>query len=318
MFVFDLSPLYRRIRVRGANRADFVHRMSSGKLLDITPGEGRTTVFTTPIGRMVDYAVVLAFEDSLLILSGAGQGKLERWLRKYIFFSDDVQLADESDKLPMWGLYGAGATDFASGILKDDLSAELLRYAHREVGQGILIGAPPLEGSGYYLLGAPAQVSERLTALDQYQDLRIRAGYPAAPNEINDAYIPLEAGLKSAISFDKGCYIGQEIIARMESRGQLAKRLVKLETEGALHASALHIGDALQSEGAPVGSVTSVTTDGHAALGYVRAALAQEGQLLGATRQPPAGSLEEHGLGRQPAGGSATLPTVKVAGLAGI
>ena len=97
MFVFDLSPLYRRIRVHGSSRIDFLHRMSTGNLLGMQPGEGRMTVFTTPIGRMVDAAVVLAFEDSLLVLSGAGPGKLERWLRKYIFFNDDVQLADESE-----------------------------------------------------------------------------------------------------------------------------------------------------------------------------------------------------------------------------
>ena len=281
MFVFDLSPQYRRIRVRGANRVDFLHRMSTGDLLGIAPGEGRTTVFTTPIARMVDYAVVLAFEDSLLVLSGAGQGKLERWLRKYIFFNDDVQLVDESDALPMAGLYGAGADDFASGFASGlpnddpDANVELALWAHRKVGQGVLVKAPPLEGAGYYLLGVPVAASGQLSPLSMYHDLRIRAGYPAAPNEINDSYIPLEAGLKSAISFNKGCYIGQEIIARMESRGQLAKQLVKLESEGVLHE-----GDPLQVDGAAVGNVTSVTIDGRVALGYLRAALAHEGPPL--------------------------------------
>jgi aminomethyltransferase len=280
MFVFDLSEQYRRIRVRGANRVDFLHRMSTGDLLGIAPGEGRTTVFTTPIARMVDYVVVLAFEDSLLILSGAGQGKLERWLRKYIFFNDDVQLVDESDALPMAGLYGAGADDFASGFTGNDSEPvrEATLWSHRKVGQGVLVKAPPLEGAGYYLLGVPVAASGQLSPLSLYHDLRIRAGYPAAPNEINDAYIPLEAGLTSAISFSKGCYIGQEIIARMESRGQLAKRLVKLESEGVLHE-----GDSLQVDGAVVGNVTSVTIDGRAALGYLRAALAHEGQPLKAS-----------------------------------
>lgn len=273
MFVFDLSTQYRRIRVHGANRVDFLHRMSTGNLLGIAPGEGRTTVFTTPIARMVDYAVVLAFEDSLLILSGAGQGKLERWLRKYIFFNDDVQLVDESDALPMTGLYGADADDFANGFAGKGSEAAL--WSHRKVGQGVLVKAPPLEGAGHYLLGVPVAASGQLSPLSQYHDLRIRAGYPAAPNEISDAYIPLEAGLTSAISFSKGCYIGQEIIARMESRGQLAKRLVKLESEGVLHE-----GDSLQADGTAVGNVTSVTIDGQAALGYLRAALAQVGQPL--------------------------------------
>src|SRR5690242_8990481 len=117
MLAFDLSQTFSRVRVRGANRVDFLHRMSSGNLLGIQAGEGRTTVFTTPIGRMVDYAVVLAFEDSLLLLGGGnGQGKLVRWLRKYIFFNDDVQLSEETNILPMVGLFGAGASDFAEGL----------------------------------------------------------------------------------------------------------------------------------------------------------------------------------------------------------
>ena len=105
--------------------------------------------------------------------------------------------------------------------------------------------------------------------------MRIRAGYPAAPNEINEAYIPLEAGLNSAISFKKGCYIGQEIIARMESRGQLAKRLVKLESVGAMHEVTRCKPKAPLSE-----NVTSVTIGGQAGLGYLRATLAHEGQPL--------------------------------------
>jgi aminomethyltransferase len=279
MVVFDLSSLYRRIRLRGVSRVDFVHRMSTGNLLGIAPGEGRTTVFTTPIARIVDYATILAFEDSLLVLSGAGQGRLERWLRKYVFFNDDVQLADESEQLPMVGLYGTGADDFAQGFAGGTLTdgVEPPLYSHRAVGQGILVKALPLEGAGYYLIGVPVAASGQLAPLAQYHDMRIRAGYPAAPGEINDAYIPLEAGLTDAISFNKGCYIGQEIIARMESRGQLAKRLVRLSSEAVLHE-----GDTLQAEGVEVGTVTSATMDGHAALGYVRTAYAQEGQSLNA------------------------------------
>ncbi len=141
----------------------------------------------------------------------------------------------------------------------------------------MLVVAPPLEGQGYYLLGTGSPPAQMLSPLSLYQDLRIRAGYPAASAEIGEEHIPLEAGLKSAISFTKGCYIGQEIIARMESRGQMARRLVKLESDAVLHA-----GDALSADGASAGSVTSVTSDGHLALAYVRSAHANVGQVLSA------------------------------------
>ncbi len=297
MFVFDLSPLYRLIRVRGANRIDFLHRMSTGDLLGLRPGEGRATVFTTPIGRMIDHAAVLAFDDSLLVLSCAGQSRLERWLRKYIFFNDDVQLADESAVLPLWGLYGQGPFSLhdANGLggqssteRADELNspiAGLPCYSHRAVGQGVLVVAPPLAGQGAFFLGTSIVPKEGLTPLSVYEDLRIRAGYPAAPNEVNEDHIPLEAGLKSAISFKKGCYIGQEVIARMESRGQMARRLVKLETEPMPEAR-MQTGDVLYADGAEAGSVTSVTSDGHTALGYVRSTLAKPGQVFRTAEHP--------------------------------
>ena len=276
MLAFDLSQTFSRIRVRGANRVDFLHRMSSGNLLGIKVGEGRTTVFTTPIGRMVDYAVVLAFEDSLLLLGGGnGQGKLIRWLRKYIFFNDDVQLSEETNTLSMVGLFSTGASDFAEGLLAG--ASQLALYAHRTLGDGILVVAPPLERTGYYLLGALPVPVGTLRPISEYEDLRIRAGYPAFPHEINEDFIPLEAGLLGAVSFTKGCYIGQEIIARMESRGQLAKRLVKIESD-----MVLKTGDAIRVDGNVVGTLTSTTSDGRAALGYVRSSYAHAGQALAA------------------------------------
>jgi aminomethyltransferase len=281
MLIFDLVRTFSQIRVRGKHRVDFLQRMSTGDLLNMRPGEGRTTVFTTPIGRMVDYAVVLAFEDSLLMLSGgSGQGKLVRWLRKYILYEDDVQLIDESTNSILLGVFGDDAPALVEGLLPG--GAEIPLYAHRSFGAGVVAGAPPLEGVGYYLRGRlPPLAAPR--PISQYEDMRIHAGYPAFPNEINEEYIPLEAGLLNAVSFSKGCYIGQEIIARMESRQQLAKRLVGLSSDATLKR-----GDELRDAAGQglVGVVTSATTDGHEALGYVRSALAQPGQTLAANGAP--------------------------------
>ncbi|MCL4504726.1 MAG: glycine cleavage system protein T [Chloroflexi bacterium] len=262
--------------MRGANRIDFLHRMSTGDLLGIQPGEGRTTVFTTPIGRMLDYAVALAFDDSLLLLSGGNdQSRLVRWLRKYIFFNDDVQLTDESPATAMLGIFGANAGDLAEGLHAG--ASQMTRYAHRSVGSGALVKAAPLQGDGYYLINPP-QAAEGLRAfapVSDYEDLRIRAGYPGFPNEISEDRIPLEAGLLGAVSFSKGCYIGQEIIARMESRGQLARRLVMIQSD-----AAMQVGEEVKVNGNAVGLITSATSDGRAALAYLRSAVALVGQEL--------------------------------------
>jgi tRNA-modifying protein YgfZ len=271
------------VRVRGANRLDFVHRMSTGKLLGLPASQGRTTVFTTPIARMVDHSVVLAFDDSLLLLTGGGnQDKLLRWLRKYIFFNDDVQLSDESATLGMAGFFGEQAAGYAETLCPG--ASSWPRYTHRSISAGILVSAPPLQGAGFYLLGPSAPLPKDEWLNRSYEDLRIAAGYPAYPNEINTNYIPLEAGLTSAISFSKGCYVGQEIIARMESRGQIAKRLVRLECAEA--AGTIHAGDAILVDGKPAGDVTSATSDGRIGLGYVRAAEAGQMVAIGASAVP--------------------------------
>ncbi|MGQ9903828.1 MAG: CAF17-like 4Fe-4S cluster assembly/insertion protein YgfZ [Anaerolineae bacterium] len=274
MLVFDLSDRFGRLRLTGSTRLDFVQRMSTGDMRGLQAGEGRTTVFTTPIGRMVDYTLVLAEPDSLLLVCGGGnQERLARWLRKYILFNDDVQVSDESSALPMLGIFGPEADAWAETVQPGASSWPL--YTHRAG----LVKAQPLQGAGYYWIGRNAPIAQAPSPLSEYEALRIAAGYPAYPGEINEDYIPLEAGLLDAVSFTKGCYIGQEIIARMESRGQLAKKLARLQLTSNGEASA-QPGDRLLADSAEVGVITSVSPAGDAALGYVRSAHAQPGARL--------------------------------------
>lgn len=290
MFAYDLSNTFGRVRLRGATHTDFLHRMSSGEVRALRPGQGGTTALTTPTGRTIDYLVVLPFVDSTLVLTGGGnQGKVIAWLRKYVFFNDDVQLTDESAEHHMLGIFGEDADAFidsAAGHAGDHIK-DKSRYAFAATQDVIVVKAPPLAGAGYYLIrmrpngadGAGQAVGLPLAHIS-YDDLRIAHGYPLFPNEIGEDYIPLETGLLDAISFTKGCYIGQEIIARMDSRGQIAKRLVQLD------APLGHIqpGDEITAAGVPVGKVTSAQSariNGHRfALGYVRAAQAQPGSRV--------------------------------------
>jgi len=274
MLVFDLSETFGRLRLTGSTRLDFTQRMSTGDMRGLQAGEGRATVFTTPIGRMVDHALVLAEPDSALLICGGGnQQRLMRWLRKHILFNDDVQVTDESGALPMLGVFGPEADAWAETVQPGASGWPL--YTHRAG----LVKAAPLQGAGYYWIGRNAPVAQAPSPLAEYETLRIAAGYPAFPGEINEDYIPLEAGLVGAISFTKGCYIGQEIIARMQSRGQLAKKLARLRftSKGDTPAQP---GDRLLADGADAGVLTSVAPAGDAALGYVRSAHAQPGARL--------------------------------------
>jgi aminomethyltransferase len=103
-----------------------------------------------------------------------------------------------------------------------------------------------------------------------FEFLRIEAGQPRLAHELTTDYIPLEANLWDDVSFTKGCYIGQEIIARMESRGKLAKKLTRLTTS-----SPIPSDGKLTANGKNAGTLTSTAVGpvGVVALGYVKTAV---------------------------------------------
>ena len=278
MFAFDLSAHVGRVQMTGATRLEFLQRMSTNDVLKLQAGHGCMTALTTPIGRMVDAPAVIAMDDALILLTGAGNaGRVAAWLRKYVLYNDQVAVHDITAVTRMWGIYGTGADDKVRAM--DEAAFEQLQtapdYSSATAGPNLLVKMPPIGGAGYALLGAKLPgIEMNFAPIETYEAMRIAAGYPAAPSEINEDYIPLETGLWHAVSFHKGCYIGQEIIARMESRGQVAKKLVQLKLADAT----IRAGADLQVDGNLVGKVTSASESW--ALGYVRSAHAQVGQVL--------------------------------------
>jgi folate-binding protein YgfZ len=135
----------------------------------------------------------------------------------------------------IWGVYGPDSDKIISLYFPDDDLPEFNRIlasngtfiwrSERPI-QGILLLVDPAYGKE---IDSKLAASEGVRSNEQaYEIIRIKAGFPDSPNEINENYIPLEVDLWDAVSFSKGCYVGQEIIARMESRGKLARKLVGL------------------------------------------------------------------------------------------
>ena len=161
------------------------------------------------------------------------------WLAKHIFFQDEVTIKDATGELGQFGLYGAKAADVAEYLSSG--AAELPLYHALPFGNSWVVRVPDLAGGGWEVVAARRDIESMATHLENfgavpaerelYDLLRVEAGLPGAGSEISEAYIPLEVGLWDAVSFDKGCYIGQEIIARMESRGKLAKTLIGLRSD---------------------------------------------------------------------------------------
>jgi aminomethyltransferase len=259
--VFDRSH-EGRIDIAGRDRFDLLNRLSTNDMTSLAPGQGRPTIFTNPNGRVLDRIVVYNWTaETVLALTGPGRtGPVGNYLQGNIFFNDDVTLTSHLGTHHQFGLHGPNADAVVEALVPGAAGVdEMGCMLHNGV---FAARAKTLAGSAWHVIVPKADALRTWQALREagarpsggmiYNVLRIRAGRPGTGFELNDRFIPLELGLWDEVSFTKGCYTGQEIIARMESRGQLAKTLVRLEL-----ADPLPPGTDLVSEGRRVGSVTS-------------------------------------------------------------
>ena len=233
-----------RILLTGRDRLELVNRMSTNDMSTLALHNGRATIFTKANARILFRVVGYHRPEGLLLISEAGQGAaLAAYLRRNIFFGDQAVVHDITATTAHFAMHGAAADQIMAAFAAHlgDLpalgSAEIklnnfqLTIARRKsIAGGHWILISPLDSAvslHRHLLdiggGAGLQPAGSLT----YNSLRIRSGRPAGL-ELSSDYLPLEVGLWDEVSFSKGCYTGQEIIARMESRGRLAKTMVKV------------------------------------------------------------------------------------------
>ena len=293
------EPRLERLFADGRDALDLLHRLSTNALTSLALGEGAATVFTTPKGRILDLATVHRLDDGLLLVVGEGRAEaLRGWIEKYTF-REQVRVQDWSTSHATLGLFGPRASDLVEAIW-NTRGEEMPRHAIVEVpidaGTAWLVRGFPLAGDGY-LITLPhdraeslremlrrAAAEPRLGAIplplagqEILEVLRIESGLPAAPRELNEDHNPWEARLQDAISLSKGCYVGQEVIARLNTYQKVAKQLVRLEVPGRSERSEARVapGDAIQSGGETIGAITSAAEIPGAggevvALGYVR------------------------------------------------
>lgn len=298
-----------RLVVAGADRRTFLHAMLTNEIASLGPGTGCYAAYLTPHGRMIADMCVYELGDVCLldVHPSVKDTVLER-LDQFVF-SEDVRLGDVTGTFVGLGLYGptsarvlatargreagAGAPGQMSdrAMERDAPTAEALaamapfQNLRAPVGGEPIIvvaaGRAGVAGFDLYVERAQAEKLTRaiLDAGAEFVDaeamevVRIEAGLPAFPVDMDQDTIPLEAGIeKDAISFTKGCYPGQEVVIRILHRGQgrVAKRLagllVKNETEPSR-------GDRLVLDDREIGHITSAAHSPSLlhpiALGYV-------------------------------------------------
>src|SRR4051794_20194764 len=229
-----------RLRLTDRDRAELLHRLSTNDTNRLKPGDGLRTALVNYNARIIDVLTVYALPEHLLVTTSADQSSaIMRMLRKNIFFKDRVTVEDlsaETLELHLYGPQAAGVAAQISSVDPRDWPPYHIQAVTGGDAQGWLARIAPLGGAGFALF---AQVADRDAVLGALGDiprlseptfdvLRVEAGYPIFGRELSLEYIPLQTRLDDAVSFTKGCYVGQEIIARMESRNRRAKQLMGL------------------------------------------------------------------------------------------
>ena len=286
----------------GKSRLDLINRMSTQKVDHLQPSEGAATVLTTDIGRIIDRLILYEDGKKAYCLTGENNGEaVASYLQRFVFFMDDFQSEDLSAATSILAIYGQEARSLIEQVAGVEINIPLHHWRRTEQNgmEFSIHRTDPVGGDGFLLICQAEDRQQLLQSLvdaggelieeEAFDFFRIESGIPRFGHEISDEYIPLEANLWSDVSFNKGCYTGQEIIARMESRGRVAKRMVKLFGD-----RPIEVGQAITVDGKRAGSITSAAEgpDGYLALGFIKSSLlpnqgAQDGQAAVAAGEIP-------------------------------
>jgi folate-binding protein YgfZ len=255
------------LRLSGATRVDFIQRQTTNDVKALRPGQAAITVLTNPQARILDTLTVLARPDDFIILNGPPlRERLVRHLRGLIFFMDQVTVTDLNPETHQLELLGPQAAACLAEVSDQPSIAGLARFQWCELslaGHPVTVVRLPGPGADAWRILAPAAgwtaVWAALVAAaaqpigsEAYDLLRVEAGLPAPGVEMTDAVTPLEAGLLAYISQNKGCYTGQEIIARQLTYDKVTRHL-----RGLILEQAAPPGASVEADGRTIGSISS-------------------------------------------------------------
>jgi len=242
----DLSA-FGRIEVTGNDRLDLLHRLSTNDLSHAAPGGVTSTLFVTDRGRIIDRVVVIVREGSLILVTSPGaEASLISWIENYTI-TEDIKLSMVTEQTTMICLMGPEMNSLIV-TLTGHLPA-INSWEEQLVGGVPVVVAIRQENCGMiaFLIvekGDVPSVWRRLTRLTEsgggglrigsaaYEAYRIALGIPARGGELTEEFNPYDAGLRGEISFTKGCYIGQEVVARLDTYQKTRRRLTGLLFDG--------------------------------------------------------------------------------------
>jgi glycine cleavage system T protein len=268
--VLDMCD-YTALHLTGPDRVSYLQGMVSNDVKKLAPGSGVYAAVLDVNGKILaDIRVLCAEESFIILLKESLKDKVIAQLNRYLV-ADDVEISDSAGLYGMISLQGPHALLLLNSVAPHQdppvhaIDHRLFRIADREVRA---IRATHTGEEGFDLLmevGDLAQVVGeieragtplvlRWTGLQAQEILRIEAGLPRYGVDMDEDNLLLETGLDRSVSFTKGCYIGQEVIERVRSRGHVNRKLAGIALNGE---SPAQRGDKIHSDGKEIGRVTS-------------------------------------------------------------
>ena len=295
--LFDFS-FRSKFTLAGEHRVRFLHRIVSNDIQALTPGQGTYVTLLSAQGRILADLRIYVDEDRVWVDTDADIAeKAMRTLQRYII-GDRVQI--EPSELKALAVQGPQARAAVEALWGQNLPPLEQEMAHRsfssegEPARVVRLSSTGEEGYEIWLNGAalktvwrsaaalPTATSPVPCGTESLEMLRIEAGIARYGPDLGEDTLPLEAGLLSALSFNKGCYIGQEIIERARSRGHVNWKLMGVRFDPA--SAAPEPGEALTHEGKTIGEITSACYSPSLArpiaLAYLRREAAEPGARL--------------------------------------
>jgi folate-binding protein YgfZ len=283
-----------RLKISGKDRISFLNGLLTNDVSQLRENGGQRTALLNSKARVLADLYLYAQPDSLLVDTGESPGPHVKEILDRFIITEDVQIHDATPELVQMTVQGPRS----SRAIKQVLGVEVQNLKHFEqmsLGPSTIIARDRTGQSGYdiilpvleadpvwhgFLLNG-GEIGLNPVGSEALEILRLEAGYPKYSVDIDENTIVLEAGFKDAINFTKGCYLGQEVVARATHIGRVNKQLVRIEVETK---EPVAPRSKLMSEGREAGFITSAAFSPGlgkiTSLGYANREFAKEGAKL--------------------------------------
>jgi tRNA-modifying protein YgfZ len=231
------------IQMTGKDVLDFLQRISTNDVSKLQPFNSQNTLFLNEKGRFIDRTTLISLEDEFILISNPDPDKkLLSWINKYIIM-EDIVTTDLSEKYFLLELIGSQVNSFLTMLIGNEITSISSNNVMKFFVDGfifhvflseekngikiyeILIDQEKLGSFLEYLLNNKSVFDLELVGNVAYSAFRIKNKIPTFPNEINDTTNPHETELMGEVSIAKGCYIGQEVIARLETYEKIKRKM---------------------------------------------------------------------------------------------